>query len=1062
MSKTSRRAGSRRRREFLLTGFTEEQRRDCCAKVVALGGYYHEGTAYVKSCTHIICDKPMRSEKFLSGCASGKWILKPTYIRSSADQGYWQDELDHEWCAEDRADTDVSADILAAPRRWRKVLSSSGVGAFHGWKVLLHFGTSRRKSDVYKRILLAGGAQSVLPRLPATHVASLASRLTHVFADRSLKDDVKVLKEEGVPCLAPEFIGEHLFQVEPCMTKFGLWEAAEMPSQIGSCQDILLSSMRKQTSADTPSTGPVPSGGVPDSVGPEEVTPGLIPGPGNGMTGNDPGRGVKRKLHFDPCQLKEALQILKKRKESSQHFPLVPYTMMIPRSKKTFQCATTDPRDFPRPYHSSLHNFVEGVLEDSQWQDSLSCIASTISTEFYPPPEILHHIMMKVLQSNDMAFCGTAVHTLKQVLCLHSPASHPSLRSLYLGAMAPSSGNRPIGHKHPWEFLKCVIRRALDGRQVTEDAPDHENEQSVKVAMDTAEQLLHFLVTVMEEDFMAAVKRVNDGSEGLASSGPAWCILAHILWSSQLERASSRSSTNLTQLLGLFVDAVRMATVCQDWMSVAGLVATLVQIAAEVSARLGELRSPNNPSKGRDENQEKFIERLASLAKQNDIPKSKACLETFLSLLKPSWVCQGVAESFLQTYSDQLVAESSAFWAHQPLTLKKIVYYYFYHAPHPARTHREENTKDAAAAPLKTISNQQPPSSKTAPRKNISVNRKNCRGETPLHQACIKGDVERVRELLASPFIDVNAQDNVGWTPLHEACNHGNINCVQELLNFHPDRMLPTGNSCLKLNLEIAPSCGTTALHDAVCNGHVEVARLLVAVAGMRISTIKDKQGKTSMDYAITDTMKNALKGSGPTPSEKENETRSVYSTSDLLRLDSKSAMPHPSLYKHFLGSAAEDSDAKPIPQDEGEKFVVTLMTLLQSYVRSRDLHRVKGEVDLIRAQHKMAERKSHTTGAPESFSEKTPFVSLVASPTLAKAGLPPAYPPPDTLHTFSASFRTLLEDMEVFADLSRYTEDLKAHLRQLGLTTDTPKAGPCTSVSRSLRLISHLCSIMS
>ena len=67
-------------------------------------------------------------------------------------------------------------------------------------------------------------------------------------------------------------------------------------------------------------------------------------------------------------------------------------------------------------------------------------------------------------------------------------------------------------------------------------------------------------------------------------------------------------------------------------------------------------------------------------------------------------------------------------------------------------------------------------------------------GETPLHQACIKNNAEKVLELLASPDIDLNAQDNAGWTPLHEACNHGNLECVQELLKFAPGGLNESGN----------------------------------------------------------------------------------------------------------------------------------------------------------------------------------------------------------------------------------------------------------------------------
>lgn len=128
--------------------------------------------------------------------------------------------------------------------------------------------------------------------------------------------------------------------------------------------------------------------------------------------------------------------------------------------------------------------------------------------------------------------------------------------------------------------------------------------------------------------------------------------------------------------------------------------------------------------------------------------------------------------------------------------------------------------------------------------------RRNERGETPLHVACIKGDLKTATSLVQQGA-EVNAVDNagkvdsnlvlysflglpfllllfvvvvcllvvcntpfyycvIGWTPLHEACNHGHSVIVGMLLQ-HGAKVNVRGME------------GDTPMHDAVINGHLEV-----------------------------------------------------------------------------------------------------------------------------------------------------------------------------------------------------------------------------------------------
>ncbi|XP_045108067.1 BRCA1-associated RING domain protein 1-like [Portunus trituberculatus] len=97
--------------------------------------------------------------------------------------------------------------------------------------------------------------------------------------------------------------------------------------------------------------------------------------------------------------------------------------------------------------------------------------------------------------------------------------------------------------------------------------------------------------------------------------------------------------------------------------------------------------------------------------------------------------------------------------------------------------------------------------------KTVAINRRNTKGETLLHVACIKGDKEKVKQLL-SEGANPNTKDNAGWTPLHEVCSHG-FEDIAGLLLRHGAVVDPMAGS------------NETPLHDAVTQGQVALVKLL-------------------------------------------------------------------------------------------------------------------------------------------------------------------------------------------------------------------------------------------
>uniref|UniRef100_A0A8C5N824 Tonsoku-like protein n=1 Tax=Gouania willdenowi TaxID=441366 RepID=A0A8C5N824_GOUWI len=123
----------------------------------------------------------------------------------------------------------------------------------------------------------------------------------------------------------------------------------------------------------------------------------------------------------------------------------------------------------------------------------------------------------------------------------------------------------------------------------------------------------------------------------------------------------------------------------------------------------------------------------------------------------------------------------------------------------------------------------------TGRRKAGRWNKRNEKGETSLHRACIDGNLKQVQYLVEQGH-PVNPRDYCGWTPLHEACNHGHYEIVALLLERGANVNDPGGPLCE----------GVTPLHDALTCGNLNVARLLVE-RGASV-TLRNSKGETAMD----------------------------------------------------------------------------------------------------------------------------------------------------------------------------------------------------------------------
>ncbi|XP_026067891.1 ankyrin repeat and KH domain-containing protein 1 isoform X2 [Carassius auratus] len=124
-----------------------------------------------------------------------------------------------------------------------------------------------------------------------------------------------------------------------------------------------------------------------------------------------------------------------------------------------------------------------------------------------------------------------------------------------------------------------------------------------------------------------------------------------------------------------------------------------------------------------------------------------------------------------------------------------------------------------------------------------NLDKRNSVGETQLHRACIRGDLQMVKVLIEAGS-NVNVSDHAGWTALHEACSRGFVDVAEQLLEAGADVTSRGLNGC-------------NPLHDAVASGSYEIVRLLLQFG----SSPHDKNilGQNAVDLAEHESIKELL-----------------------------------------------------------------------------------------------------------------------------------------------------------------------------------------------------------
>ena len=114
--------------------------------------------------------------------------------------------------------------------------------------------------------------------------------------------------------------------------------------------------------------------------------------------------------------------------------------------------------------------------------------------------------------------------------------------------------------------------------------------------------------------------------------------------------------------------------------------------------------------------------------------------------------------------------------------------------------------------------------------------RRNKYGESPLHVAVKRGDIEKVRSLL-SEGANANSKDHAGWRPIHESMREGDnaLRIIRLLVDHGAD-------------INAQSDSGNTALHDAAAYMTHEIIEYLVKSGAD--PSVKNLDGKCPLDIS--------------------------------------------------------------------------------------------------------------------------------------------------------------------------------------------------------------------
>ncbi|XP_030327301.1 SMC5-SMC6 complex localization factor protein 1 isoform X2 [Strigops habroptila] len=727
--------------------------------------------------------------------SSRKWILTKEYIINSAESGRWLDETTYEWGYEIEKGTHYSPQMQSAPKRWREELTRSGApGAFHRWKVVLHVKEGDKQMASIRRVLQAGRA-AICSSQSAEH------NITHIFVNNKFFPTQSKKCRSEAHYYPVQYLGHYIFENEIQNTKdirMDHFPAAQEGDKIMS--NMQLAEMKNAVIKHMYFAAAVQ-------------------------------HRFAQKDHLDKCCL---------------------------------EVKNTDPS-------RGAWYILEGLVEEYLFPDIITELAASQKYST-PPVQLIHSLLQYVLLGNtDALFYAKLHHILYLVLQHDPPWKSPSMLKYYLELL-----QCPVCKKGTWSLIEMLVRSCLYCKTICHAVPVSGGRDEQRIVH---KRLLKFFFELVKSEVEYLTKSLLEGTNSQHQQVRPQTVLLKTFW------LGSETSVLFTKNINILADWVILshrelnrqndAFICEVGDLLNAILGTVVEywiISSLLMDRNVFHQIPDD-----------LAQYLAIACDDFSIHE----LKMFICSIPSLWLQMFVAEAVFK----KLCLQRNITISMEPLSLQKIVSSYLPALQeigmHEAREIHKTKRKKIGQWPcpesqralqmlngnkqnqVKVLPDlpdfkKRPPLTQMVGAKaeveaaytkenhyrlteEVYFNRRNIKGETALHKACISNKVERLIRLLSLPGTDINVKDYAGWTPLHEACNHGSTVCVREILQRCPEVDL------------LSQVDGVTPLHDALSNGHVEIGRLLLQYGGPVLLQQRDFTGKLPLDYVESIPVKQEL-----------------------------------------------------------------------------------------------------------------------------------------------------------------------------------------------------------